>query len=275
MIKLGIKSFSASPGVISNIAGFGKDVGRAVWNRRGAIKSSLVMAGIGAASGYGINKAIQKDAERLGAPLKGTTAWKKQQEQLRGLRGAQKEFGLSGLATKAGKGLWNNKGMLAMSTAFAALPTIGYLSERKQLKEQGAATRAALARSKSYPTPTSNPSSLVPYQTTHSSLRQREYGINSVVTKGLSGASSWLGGGGREGVSNLSKEFLNSKNPITQRVGKFLGKYTKTALAGSILVGGGISAKAFDLGDKMVKKPMKMIDKDAYAYERSKEQKLN
>ena len=91
----------------------------------------------------------------------------------------------------------------------------------------------------------------------------------------LSGISSmWTGANGQQ-----TNKFLNSvacdagNSEATRKTAEWLGKHKRTALVGSIAVGS-IAFKPFEWGDKAVRAGARAVDKNAFAYEKSKEQQV-
>jgi len=97
----------------------------------------------------------------------------------------------------------------------------------------------------------------------------------------LSGISKmWTGGNSREvtgflhNVANkkdAAGRYVNSKT--TRDMASWLEKHKRTALVGSIGVGS-IAFKPFEWGDKAVRGATRAVDKNAFAYEKSKEQQV-
>ena len=92
-----------------------------------------------------------------------------------------------------------------------------------------------------------------------------------------SGVSSFYGTGGQKGtqefLENLSKNKAYGKE--TQNAAAALTKGTKRTLATVGAVGvGTIAFKPFEWGDKAIREPLKAVDKNAFAYEDSKNQEV-
>lgn len=252
-----------------NASGLAKDVGTIVKENRGELISGTLAGGVLAGSSYIADKAVQHDMKKNGIPV-------------------QKNYAVTGSIMKglktAGKETWNaaknHKGMMISMAALGAAPVgLGYMAEKQQLKDQVASTQQ-----KTY------------------SLKLKSFGkfgwvgkisksIGNRWTKTknwwkavppgeriLGGISSFSGGGGREGVSKFGQRLqeLGKKSGSTwsQKTGKFIQDHPKTALAASIPVGIGTMAMTWDTGEKLVRKGAKAIDKDAYAYQESKEQQI-
>jgi hypothetical protein len=80
------------------------------------------------------------------------------------------------------------------------------------------------------------------------------------------------GGGGMHGVRGVVRDFRQSGNPILQNAGEWIKKHPKTALVGSIGIGGTAFGAGMSAGENLIKKPLESIDKNAFAYSKSKEQ---
>ena len=108
---------------------------------------------------------------------------------------------------------------------------------------------------------------------------QKSYSVASAVGKGaekfLGGISSFMGGGGKKGVQEFANYMKSSKNATSQKIGKFVEKHPKTALTGSIGVGIGAMGATFGQGEKLSKKALETVDKNAFKYTKSKEQEIN
>ena len=88
----------------------------------------------------------------------------------------------------------------------------------------------------------------------------------------LGGISSMAGGGGRSGVSRFGDDLreLGEKtgNQTSQKVGTFIKENPKTALAGSIVVGGVVIKKAKDKAGGLANKALETVDPNAFAYQK-------
>lgn len=86
----------------------------------------------------------------------------------------------------------------------------------------------------------------------------------------LGAASSWFGGGGRNGVAKFGDdlEALGEKtgNQTSQRVGKAIRNNPKTALAGSVVVGGLVLRKARRKAWNATSRALEKADPNAFAY---------
>ena len=88
----------------------------------------------------------------------------------------------------------------------------------------------------------------------------------------LGAASNWFGGGGRNGVAKFGNdlEALGEKtgNQTSQKVGKAIRNNPKTALAGSIAVGGLVLRKARRKAWNATSRALEKADPNAFAYQK-------
>lgn len=269
---------------MQNAKGFGKDIlkyvnstgdsvnkagklieGAGKAPRRQAILGNI-MAGTALGVGtYGVNKAIQADRRSMGfedTPVK------------------QTQYSVMGTIGNLAKETWkHNKGGVGVGLAFAAIPGVGYLAERSQMKAQQEASKITQPD-------------------------QKNYSILSGITKGfktlaahpgqtiLGGASKFASFGeiGRREVGSFANKMANSKNAWSNKLGKaMLAKdkagnilrdeagnimANKKALAGSALVGGAVVGGAWNQSEKAVNKIGRKLDPNAYAYQDNKEKQL-
>lgn len=91
----------------------------------------------------------------------------------------------------------------------------------------------------------------------------------------LNGVSKmWTGANGQQVngfLNRMAKDTTNSAS--TRKAAEFLSKHKRTAAVGSIAVGS-IAFKPFGWGEKAVRGATKAVDKNAFAYEKSKEQQV-
>ena len=289
-MSLVVKRFAAIPAGATNAApklltwnnvkGLGKDLWKFTKAHKEPVVGGLVMGGTIGASGYLANKGVELDMKRSGIPLPKPNNKPEQKQyavnpnmmKIGGsvIRGA-KEWG--GAAWKYAKS--NPKSMALMATMGSAPTVLGYAAEKSQLKEQAKQTANANA----------------PH------FQQKEYGLNFMGTsrgiikgsrgfvKGAKnffknpisttagGISKFTGTGGKKGLDNFTKELGKSSNPLTQKVGEFIGNHKTLGLVGSAGVGVGLW-NTWGVGENAVKKTAKAIDKNAYAYDESKNQKV-
>jgi hypothetical protein len=90
----------------------------------------------------------------------------------------------------------------------------------------------------------------------------------------LGGMSSVMGVGKKQTNSFLAQMANDKTNSrATKNLATWLGKHKKAALIGSIGVGS-LAFKPFTWGDKTVRGATRAVDKNAFAYEKSKEQQI-
>lgn len=278
-----------------NIKGAVKGIGKAAWNRKGVLigagTTGMGMAG----TSYLVNKGIEMDMKKNGIPIPQTPPQPQpaqpQQQQYSNLGGSimQKEFfeftkdRLKSEAKSVGsefkKGIKGNFGPMSLGMNFLfEAPTVSqYMAERKQLIAQARASQAGAMKGMSPVARQQVKPVNYPLQPAQNNIAQKQYSfwgslIKHPVKKLLNTASVIGGGGGTKGIKNLAGEFNRSGNPILQKTGDFLRNHKKTALVGSIAVGGTVFSTGMNAGENLIKKPLESIDKNAFAYSKSKEQ---
>lgn len=187
---------------------------------------------------------------------------------------------------------------LGLTAGFAAMPAIGYISNKKAMKEQEEATE----RQKEYAN-TAALANLGKTATRFGKTVKESAGkvikrIEPMIKKaGISGekakqaasknvatfkeapvrnilgkVSSFMGGGGQEGTAKfteeLAKQAKKSGNKGTAKAAEFLGKHKTLAVGGSIAVGS-MMFKPFGLGEKAVQSATGAVDKNSMRYEKS------
>lgn len=267
-----------------NAKGFGKDLGKVIWKRKNTLIGGVMAGGTLAGSSYLADKFVQKDMKKSGMTLPRQQVI--QQKQYTSVGGILKATGktLKGAAKK-------NKLLIGSMAAFGALPVVtGYAANKQQLKDQINATQEQ-PKQRSY-------SIMNLVKGVGKSLRTRGRAVGQSVTKtGQSMKKGWnnfkshpgqssLGwisnniafAGGRKGVAkfgqDLSKQGIKSGNKFTKAAGDFIQTHPKTALAASIPVGLGTMSLTWDKGEKLTKKGLKKLDKNAYAYQDSQNQEV-
>lgn len=267
-------------GVGKNATGLAKDVGTIVKENRGGLIAGTLAGATLAGSSYLTDKAIQRDMKKNGIPVQKNYAAK---------AGIGKSI-LSGLKT-AGKETWkaakSHKGMIGSMAVLGSAPTaLGYMAEKQQLKDQIASTQqlgqktyslkikrfAKLGFIKKAGTFLKNPVTNTKTWWKGTPLR------NTPGQTILGFMSTMSGGGGRKTVTNIGNRLQElgkkSGSKWSQGAGKFIIDHPKTALTASIPIGLGVMAGTWDTGEKLVRKGAKAIDKNAYAYQESKEQEV-
>ena len=253
----------------NNLKGFGKDLWNVIKSGKESLMTGVVLGGAGAATGYGVNKAIELDMKKNGMFPKNEAA--------------QKSYAVAGsimgAAKSLGKTAWKvtkeNPKTIATMATLGALPTgLGYIAERNQLKEQ-AKQSGNEAQQKEYAIKMSVPGAKSVMNGIKSAGKSIKTFFKDPITNIMSGASSIGGTGGKKGLESFTKTMKNSENPISNKVGEFVGNHKKLAMTGSGLLGFGVVMPAtWGGGEKAVRGTAKLLDKNAYAYEDSKNQMI-
>lgn len=271
-----------------NIRGFGKDLYE-VGKKRGSaqkIADGLAMGATMAGGSYLVDKAIQADMKKNGMPV--DTPQKQEKSKAKKVKsailgGGAALAGTAGTLFMARKGklttanLKKGAGMVgqgfknqfrlkdpttgkksilgpALTVGLPAFTGISYMAQKKQMKDQVEQSE------RQYSIPL---------------LRNLGKNIKKAGGKVID-APAALFGFGKKGRQELSNQLLsvgmNSGNPITKKVAKYVNP--KKAIPGAIVgVGIGSAAfKPFDIGDKAVRKPLETVDKKAYGYEKQQNQ---
>ena len=271
-----------------NIRGFGKDLYE-VGKKRGSaqkIADGLAMGATMAGGSYLVDKAIQADMKKNGMPV--DTPQKQEKSKAKKVKsailgGGAALAGTAGTLFMARKGklttanLKKGAGMVgqgfknqfrlkdpttgkksilgpAITVGLPAFTGISYMAQKKQMKDQVEQSE------RQYSIPL---------------LRNLGKNIKKAGGKVID-APAALFGFGKKGRQELSNQLLsvgmNSGNPITKKVAKYVNP--KKAIPGAIVgVGIGSAAfKPFDIGDKAVRKPLETVDKKAYGYEKQQNQ---
>ena len=280
-----------------NIKGAAKELGSALWKRRRPFISMAAMGTAAAAAGYLVNKGIEMDMKRHGVKIPnnknkelaaGNDDDYSPQQQYYSEKSCmdsyykQKEFmdlnTIKNAATAAGKEYGreikgNTLGWGGLfTTAFAAIPAVQYLSERKTLIDQAKQSRRAGEREqKQY---SSSSGTTVPQKKGGSSIFSWRKFKASPVNYTLDRLAAATGTGGNSGVNELRRNLEKSSNPIVQKAGNFIKNHKTLALAGSAGIGMSVLGSFMNIGENLIKKPLKAVDKNAFAYEDSKNQEI-
>lgn len=291
---------------LQNMKGAAKEFGSALWKRRKPFISFAAMGTAAAAASYLVNKGIEMDMRRHGIKvpnnknkeLAASNDDNYPQQQYYSERSCmdnyykQKEFmdlsSIKNTAIAAGKEYGREiKGNAlglggAFTAAFAAIPALQYLSERKTLIEQAKQSRREERAQRQYSDPvvppaapgTTAPKRSVAEQVTHFFRRTGKKFQASPVNYTLDRIAAALGTGGNSGVNKLRRDLEKSSNPIVQKAGNFLKNHKTLALAGSAGIGMSVLGSFMNIGENLIKKPLKAVDKNAFAYEDSKNQEI-
>ena len=273
-----------------NIRGFGKDLYE-VGKKRGSAQKmadGLAMGATMAGGGYLVDKAIQADMKKNGMPV--DTPQKQEKSKAKKVKsailgGGTALAGAAGTLFMARKGklttanLKKGAGMVGqgfknqfrikdpttgkksvlgpvLAVGLPAMTGVSYLAQKKQMKDQVEQSE------RQYSIPL---------------LRNLGKNIKKAGGKVID-APAALFGFGKKGRQELSNQLLstgiNSGNPITKKVSKWVNP--KRAIPGTIVgVGiGSLAFKPFEVGDKAVRKPLEAVDKKAYGYEKQQNQAI-
>lgn len=272
-----------------NAKGFAKDLGPVIWKRKNDIIGGVLGGSALAGGAYLADKYVQHDMKKSGIkiPEKSDAPVQKSYATIGGV--------LKGTGKVLKDAVKENKGMIATLSVMGAAPVLaGYASNKAQMKDQIKATSGNANKN-------SNP------QINKNKLNQKTYSIGSFIKSGWNSlkksnfgqtvkknyntfnahrGQSILGfisnniamGGGRKGVErfgdDLIKQGAKSGNKWTQKAGNFVKNYPKTAIAASIPIGLGVTAATWDQGEKLTKKALKKIDKNAFAYQESQNEEV-
>lgn len=272
-----------SPGVIKGAKGLVKDVKPLLWNKgtKKFLKTGLVFGGTMGTAGYAVDKAIQHDAKKIGMPLSQPV----QEERQFAIPTSSIMKGLGKGLKTTGKFLKDNKYPILGASAMAAIPSIGYLSERQQFKDQIAST--GQPQQKQYAA-LGGVMKIVRSQAGNigkgaknllGSTKKSFRPIMDHPGQTILGAANKLasfGGFGRKEVAKFGQDLhaagMKSGNTWTQKAGKFIVDHPKTSLLGALPVATAATKVSYDASEKLVRKTAGALDKDAFAYEKSKNQ---
>jgi len=99
--------------------------------------------------------------------------------------------------------------------------------------------------------------------------------VSDTVGETVLGGVSGIMGVGKKQTANFLTQMANNTNnsDATRKAAEWLGRHKKTALIGATAVGS-LAFKPFGWGDKAVRGATRAVDKNAFAYEKSKEQQI-
>lgn len=277
------KAYAAAPNIFKSV---GKTiVDPSAWKELGGIVSThwkqpaqWAMWGGGAAAGaWGFDKLVQADAKRIGMELPPRPGEiKKQQSNYsdveKNVAGAAannanhlaaEKFSGSALKKLAKSELTGFSGV--MQLGFGGIDYIPYISQRKQFLAQKAAQQ--------------NQGSVM--QKSYSSIMQKNY----AATPNPNGAWykpwtwTWQGtkrnakkavmdfaGISNEGMKTWENQMTGAKNQNLKNIGEWMKRNPRLTKVAGLGIGFSLFGKAMELGEKPVRKAIKMVDKDAYRY---------
>ena len=250
--------------VVKAAGGTGK-IGKAVLG--------LGSAGVAtAAVNYGVNKVQTADARRIGMIPK------KSAEQ-RSYAVSSSVMSKAGTyAKKAGKFL-ASKENLKQSASWAAiglLPAVGYLGDRAQFKSQ-VRKQESMPQQRSYAVNMSTIAKGIKGYAKH--LNPKTWQITKTPGQTLSGFAARSGSMfmiGRKEVADFGKKLATDPKAGKQarKFGKWIVKNPVKANLGVGLAGGSVLTAAYGKSEKLTDKALRKIDKDAYSYEKQKNQQV-
>lgn len=205
---------------------------------------------VSAGTGYLVDKAITADARKVGLMPKK----KKDKAESDEVEKNYSSLSQVGIYLKKGIKYAGSKENLKSATGmavFGLLPAVGYVIKRKQYKDQ------VKEQEKTY--------------SKFMGKLAKKYAIlrhpGQTITGGLAKLTSW-GNFGRDEIKAYGNRLIkNSESDLGKKMGKFIIKNPKTSNIIGAGIGAGILAGSYDLGDKLIRKTAKHLDKDAYAYE--------
>lgn len=244
-----------------NATTFAKDLTKAIGKGNiGKTSIKLGMAGVGTSLvGYATDKAITRDARKIGLM--------KKEEQ-------EKQYSvMSSIGTNLKKGIQyagSKKNLKEVGgwAVFGALPALGYLSQRKQYKDQlkSQQPQQELGQ-KSY--------SIVKNLTNAAKGLTKDWAGWKSVTGGITRMSSmWTIG--RRDVQRVAKNLQKEGNGTwAKKLGKGMEQHQNLANLGTAGLVGTSVAGIYNQSEKLTKKGLGKVDKDAYAYEKFSEGNQN
>lgn len=282
-----------------NALGYAKDMGKLAWSQKKKLGGYLASGATFGVLGYGADKWIQHDIKKNNLPLlPDQQNQQKPQQKVYAATGSimntASEYLNKGKkwAVDFGKKKWEHVKANPKSTIFggaltvglgAGMPLMSYAADKKQIKDQMAATQGynSSPQQRSYAAVGSILSKRGK-QVGDYVIKQKDNIVNFFKNKPglktLDKISSFSGGGGKVGresmVDAIAKQGAESGNSWTKNTADFLKKHEKTAAGTTILGGTALMMGGFGQGEKLTKKAIGAVDKNAYAYEKSKEQQI-
>lgn len=267
------RMFTTPPGMWQNLKGLGRDIWKAWgWNKEGGWAKDALKFGVGGAVlGYGANKWIAHDMKKEGIQMPNQQSQQSlQQHTYSILEKKTKTFDATSSQsqsvmnkTTANKGFFDKHGGKLMTGGFMAfepgMSLMGYYSQKKQLKAQQQQT-----------------------QQFQPSLGQRSYSFLGAVGSGArklgNGAKNLVqsfGLGTADKIKQIGETMKKSNSSYSQNFGKFLVNQRNVVATVGVPLGMWGMGAAFDAGSKISKKPFEVLDKNAYAWDKSQEQQIN
>ena len=261
----------------------------------GKIGKTLIGLGTGGAlmsgAGYVADKAITADARKIGMmPKKNSSNSVAQPNPVQ-----QKAYGipagasstLSKMGTYAKKGIKYtfskknlNKGSIGMAALFGGMPAIGYLSSRAQFKDQQKNQQAqaspnttAAPTQKAYGVPAGAAKSVM--GTIGKTLKKpfRNWDGMKTITGGAAKFTSFGNYGKRE-IQAYGQRLASGNNKWAKATGNWIKNNPNKANLAGAGIGAVAVSGAWSGGEKLTRKALNKVDKDAYAYEKFQNQEV-
>lgn len=255
---------------------FAKTVGKYALDNKGELAKQVVIWGaVPAVAAYGIDKAITHDAKKNGIMPQQVAA--AQQAPQQGsyssiMNDSERLFAAANGSVMSGvknwaKDIWkNDKGMLAMSGVFAAIPGVTYLAQRNSMKQQVQDTQQSIMNNNT------------PRQQNYSVMDERAFAFGARITgmrKTIDKTMGFLGGGSEvikkagNSISEIGKKY-NSE--WAQKMGKSIMEHPVRWGVGGAAAATGIMMGTAAVGEKIIRKPLETVDKNAFEYEKAQNQ---
>ena len=236
-------------------------------------------AGLGA---WGFDKLVQADAKRIGMELPPRPGELRQQQANYSDAGENITKQVAGAAaeesaTRAGKFTGSAVKKLVKSEfsgfggvlqlGFGGVDYIPYISQRKQFLAQKAAQQ--------------NQGGGSVMQRSYSSIMQKNYAATPNPNGAWYKPWTWtwqgtkrsakklamdLGGISNEGMKTWENQMTGAKNQNLKNIGEWMKRNPRMSKVAGLGIGFSLFGTAMELGEKPVRKAVKMVDKDAYRY---------
>lgn len=259
----------------------------------GKIGKTLIGLGTGGAlmsgASYLSDKAITADARKVGMMPKKNSA---NQTSSVPVSTQQRAYaipaGTSSVLSKAGtyakKGIKYtfskkniNKGSVGMAATMAAIPAIGYLSSRAQFKDQiknqQSVSTSVPTQQRAYAIPAGAVKSTMGTVGKFSRKPFKNWDGMKTITGGAAKFASFGNYGKRE-IAAYGQRLANGSNKWSKATGNWIVKNPNKANLVGAGIGTAVVSSAWQGGEKLTKKALNKVDKDAYAYEKHQNQQV-
>lgn len=258
----------------------------------GKIGKTLIGLGTGGAlmsgASYVTDKAITRDARKIGMMPKKNSVNQapmvSEQKAYAIPAGASSVLSKTGAYVKKGAKYTfskkNLKGNAGFAAAFAAFPAVGYLSSRAQFKDQvksqqAQATPSAVStQQKAYAIPAGAVKSAMGTVGKFFKKPFKNWDGMKTITGGAAKLASFNNFGKRE-IASYGQRLAKGNNKWAKATGNWIVKNPNKANLVGVGIGTAAVSGAWQGGEKLTKKVLKKVDKDAYAYEKYQNQQVN